>query len=96
MNDLTLDDCLKIVRKQHKLLKLSSVYIESKELEHCIAITLSMTQKERHHPGLVDMSRAKRIALGCGCEPRDVIELVRQFLLMRDALSRAHPPRSGP
>ena len=43
------------------------------------AIVLSMTPRERRHPDLIDASRRKRIARGCGLQVSDVNELLRSF-----------------
>jgi len=47
------------------------------------AIVLSMTMKERLHPELLDGSRRKRIARGCGQEVSDVNQLLRSFQQMQ-------------
>lgn len=43
------------------------------------AIIYSMTIKERRRPTLIDASRRKRIARGCGMDVSDVNELLRNF-----------------
>lgn len=47
------------------------------------AIILSMTPKERRHPGLLDFRRKKRIAAGSGTQVSDVNDLLRQFKQMQ-------------
>jgi signal recognition particle subunit SRP54 len=42
----------------------------------------SMTAAERSNPGLIDISRRRRIAAGSGVDPSDVSGLVKQFDLM--------------
>jgi signal recognition particle subunit SRP54 len=42
----------------------------------------SMTAAERGNPGLIDISRRRRIAAGSGVDPSDVSGLVKQFDLM--------------
>jgi len=39
----------------------------------------SMTKKERNDPDIIDMSRRRRIAVGCGCEPHEVKQFLNQF-----------------
>ncbi len=39
----------------------------------------SMTPEERRKPKLIDQSRRRRIAAGCGSEPHEINELVKQF-----------------
>ena len=46
------------------------------------AIILSMTPQERENPGLLDASRNRRIAAGCGLEVADVNRLLKQYELM--------------
>ncbi len=46
------------------------------------AIILSMTPQERENPGLLDASRKRRIAAGCGLEVADVNRLLKQYELM--------------
>jgi len=40
----------------------------------------SMTPAERQRPEIIDGSRRRRIARGCGMDPRDVTRLVDDFL----------------
>ena len=39
----------------------------------------SMTAKERQDPDLIDQSRRKRIAAGCGVEPPEIKQFLQQF-----------------
>ncbi len=43
------------------------------------AIINSMTRKERHDPDILNASRRRRIAAGCGMEVQDVNRLIKQF-----------------
>lgn len=52
------------------------------------AIILSMTPKERRHPGLLDARRKKRIAAGSGTQVSDINELLRQFKQMQQMTKR--------
>ena len=47
------------------------------------AIILSMTPKERENPGILNASRKRRIAAGCGLEVVDVNRLLKQFEMMQ-------------
>jgi signal recognition particle subunit SRP54 len=38
-----------------------------------------MTKAERRDPDLIDMSRRRRIAVGCGVEPHEVKQFLNQF-----------------
>ena len=43
------------------------------------AMILSMTPRERRHPGILNASRRRRIAAGSGCSVSDLNELLRGF-----------------
>lgn len=53
--------------------------IDEKDLQHKEAIILSMTPKERANPSLLNLSRKKRIASGCGLDISEVNRMVKQF-----------------
>ena len=52
------------------------------------AIIYSMTPQERAEPGLLNMSRKKRIALGCGQSMDDVNRFIKQFDQMRKMMHK--------
>ncbi len=62
--------------------QMAGAQIDDKLLNRQEAIVLSMTPKERENPGLLDASRKKRIAAGCGLEVSDVNRLLKQYELM--------------
>lgn len=49
------------------------------EFQQMEAIIQSMTPKERDDPSVIEASRRRRIARGCGAEPQDVSGLVKSF-----------------
>jgi len=49
------------------------------QAKHWEAIINSMTREEREDPGLIDSSRARRIARGAGVAEREVKQLVKQY-----------------
>lgn len=51
----------------------------SQELKNIKAMVASMTPKEREQPDLLNNSRKKRIAKGCGMESMDVNRVLKQF-----------------
>ena len=53
--------------------------IDEKALGRTKAIILSMTQKERSNPGILNISRKNRIAKGAGVDIAEVNRLVKQF-----------------
>ncbi|HEX9695632.1 MAG TPA: signal recognition particle protein [Actinomycetota bacterium] len=53
--------------------------VDDDALKHTQAVILSMTAAERSEPKIIDASRKKRIARGCGMTVNDVNALLRQF-----------------
>lgn len=62
---------------------LKDVEIGNDAFKHVEAIIQSMTPKERSNPDLMNLSRKKRIARGCGRNLDEVNGLVKQFEAMR-------------
>lgn len=62
---------------------LSGAKIDEKQLSRTEAVILSMTPREREHPQLINFSRKKRIAAGCGLKIEDVNRLLKQFDAMQ-------------
>jgi signal recognition particle subunit SRP54 len=46
-----------------------------------------MTKQERKNPGMIDVSRKRRIAAGSGRAPKDVDELLGKFKMMKQMMS---------
>ena len=55
------------------------VDLDGKEVRRLEAIITSMTPKERQNPRIINGSRRKRIAAGCGQRVQDVNHLLKQF-----------------
>ncbi len=53
--------------------------VSGDEFKKMEAIIQSMTQAERDNPDMIEASRRRRIARGCGMEPQDVSGLVKSF-----------------
>ena len=62
---------------------LDGASMDEKMLAHTEAIILSMTPAEREDPKLLNSSRKKRIAAGCGLQVVDVNRLIKQFEMMQ-------------
>lgn len=62
--------------------QMAGAQIDDKMLNRQEAIVLSMTPKERNNPSLLDASRKRRIAAGCGQEVSDVNRLLKQYEMM--------------
>ena len=59
--------------------QLKNAQIDEKSISHTEAIILSMTEREREHPDLINGSRKKRIAAGSGTTVEEVNKLLRQY-----------------
>ena len=62
--------------------QMAGAQVDEKLLNRQEAIILSMTPKERNNPSLLDASRKRRIAAGCGLQVSDVNRLLKQYELM--------------
>jgi len=96
--DFGLDDFLKQIHQMRKMGPLKEILalvpgmgsalkdlpIDDRELGQTEAIIHSMTPKERARPDVIDASRRRRIARGCGMEPQDVAGLVKSFGQVRE------------
>ena len=61
--------------------------IDEKQMAHNKAIILSMTPLERENPQILNASRKKRIAAGCGLEVVDVNRLLKSFEMLQQMTS---------
>lgn len=62
---------------------LEGATINEKALARTEAIILSMTPQERDNPAILNSSRKKRIAAGCGLQVVDVNRLLKEFGMMQ-------------
>ena len=62
--------------------QLAGAQVDEKLLSRQEAIILSMTPRERENPGLLNASRKKRVAAGCGLDVSDVNRLLKQYEMM--------------
>ena len=63
--------------------KINDVDIDEKQFDKIEAIILSMTPKERAKPDIINPSRKRRIAAGCGMQVEDVNKLLSQYRQMQ-------------
>lgn len=63
--------------------KISEVDIDERQIDRSCAVILSMTPKERSKPDIINASRKKRIAAGCGLKVEDVNSLLKRFNQMQ-------------
>ena len=97
-NRLTLSDYLDQLEQLQKMGDLSQIasmlpgglgksfdasQIDGKQMAHSKAIIQSMTMKERENPQILNASRKRRIAAGCGLEVMDVNRLLKAFEAMQ-------------
>ena len=78
--------------------QLQSATIDVKALAHTEAIILSMTPLERENPQILNASRKKRIAAGCGLQVVDVNRLLKQFEMIQQLtkqMSKGRLPGMG-
>ncbi len=100
----TLDDLLTQLRTIQKMGPLREVFakmpmfggmadqVEEGELRKVEALIHSMTRHERSKPGVIDKSRAQRIAKGSGRKPKEVLDLVKRFDQMRELMGNLGKP----
>jgi signal recognition particle subunit SRP54 len=67
---------------------LAGVTMDDKALLRTEAIILSMTPYERENPNVINNSRKKRIAAGCGLTVVDVNRLLKQFEQMQQMMKK--------
>ena len=67
---------------------LKDIAIDESVMNHTEAIVLSMTPEERQNPSVINGSRRKRIAKGCGLTVEDVNKLLRQFDQMKKLMKQ--------
>ena len=59
--------------------KLKDTDVDDKQVDYTMAIIRSMTMKERENPDIINPSRKRRIAAGCGFKVEDVNRLLNQY-----------------
>ena len=63
--------------------KVKDLQVDEAQFDRMQAIILSMTPKERRNPDIINASRKKRIADGCGQKVEDVNRLLSQYKQMK-------------
>ena len=74
---------------------LDSAQVDEKAIAHIEAIISSMTPKERDNPSIINFSRKKRIAAGCGLKIEDINRLLKQFEAMQKLTRQMNNMRKG-
>lgn len=68
--------------------KIKNVDIDDGQLDRIQAIIFSMTPKERANPDIINPSRKRRIAAGCGMQVEDVNRLLSQYRQMQKMMKQ--------
>ena len=63
--------------------QLRDVDIDDRQMDRVEAIIKSMTKKEREKPDIINASRKRRIAAGCGQSVEEVNRLLKQYEQMK-------------
>ncbi len=63
--------------------KIKDADIDDRQLDKTASIIYSMTPKERENPDIINPSRKRRIAAGCGMQVEDVNKLLAQYRQMQ-------------
>lgn len=74
---------------------LKNVEVDEKAMAHTEAIILSMTEKEREHPNILNASRKKRIAKGSGTSVEEINRLIKQYEQMNKMMKQFKNMGSG-
>ena len=64
--------------------QMQNAEVDEKAMAHTEAIILSMTPLERENPQILNASRKKRIAAGCGLQVVDVNRLLKQYEMIQE------------
>ena len=72
-----------------ELSKMMNNQDSEKEMRRLTGIVDSMTPEERKNPKLLDQSRRRRIAQGCGVQPNQISDLVKQFDMIAPMMQMA-------
>ena len=75
--------------------KAKDIEVDERKFDRMRAIILSMTEKERQNPDIINPSRKKRIALGCGQNIEDVNRLLNQFRQMQKMFKQMGGKKGG-
>lgn len=74
--------------------KLKDVDVDDRQLDRTKAIIQSMTLKERRNPDIINPSRKRRIAAGCGMKVEDVNRLLNQYRQMQKMMKQLNSKNS--
>ena len=75
--------------------QLRDTEIDERIPDRLSAIIYSMTKEERSKPNIINASRKKRIAAGCGMKVEDVNRLLKQYEQMQKMMKQMGLTGSG-
>lgn len=75
--------------------QLKNIQIDERQFVVVESIIHSMTKDERNNPVIINASRKKRIAAGCGRQVQDVNRLLNQFNQMQKLMKQMSSMQSG-
>ncbi len=75
--------------------KAKDIDVDERRIDRMQAIILSMTEKERRNPAILNPSRKKRIADGCGQTIEDVNRLLSQYKQMQKMFKQLNGKKGG-
>ncbi|MBR5112725.1 MAG: signal recognition particle protein, partial [Clostridia bacterium] len=75
--------------------KAKDIEVDESKFDRMQAIILSMTAKERANPAIINPSRKKRIADGCGQTVEDVNRLLSQYKQMQKMFRQMNGKKGG-
>ena len=76
-------------------IKAKDIEVDERKFDRMQAIILSMTEKERTNPAIINPSRKKRIADGCGQTVEDVNRLLSQYKQMQKMFKQINGKKGG-
>ena len=68
--------------------QMKDLNVDDRQFKGIEALIQSMTVEERRHPELIEASRRRRIAAGSGRQPREIVDLLKQFEQMRKIMGQ--------
>lgn len=83
-----IDQIIKMIPGMANNPALKNIQIPEKQIEHTKAIVYSMTPAEREDPDILNPSRRRRIAAGCGLPVVEVNRMIKQFKQAKDMMQK--------
>ena len=75
--------------------QMKDVDIDDRQILRTEAIIRSMTKAEREKPDIINASRRKRIAAGCGLSVEEVNKLLRQYEQIKKMMKQMNKMKTG-